>query len=355
MPSTLPQPTDSHRRLLLTGAAGLVGSSLAARCLEAGWEVLGVDDLSGGWRERLPEHPRLDLVVDDAARPGLLADLIRRWRPAHLVHLAARVGVRAVLADPEGCRAVNLRLSYAVGEAVAASPAGATPRVWAASSSEVYADSPEPLAEDAALRPTTGAGRWAYAASKRLGEECLDAALAGLPGASPVHLRFFNVVGPGQDAESGMVLPTFVERALAGQPLPVHGSGEQLRTYAHVDEVARTLLELLERQEAPAGALNLGGQARATVLELAHCVQRLAPTAPALESIDPRLELGERFEEVPAREPDLGRLARLGVSLPSADLEAIVADALARHPDLARPASCTSSPAACASPASSPA
>ena len=355
MTPSVPPSTDAPRRLLLTGAAGLVGSRLAAECLAAGWEVVGVDDLSGGWRERLPVHPRLELLEADAAEPGLLAGLVAAHRPRHLVHLAARVGVRAVLADPEGCRRANLRLVEAVAEAARSAPAGGAPRVWAASSSEVYADAPGPLAEDAPLRPAAGAGRWAYAASKRAGEERLDAARAGAGGPGPVHLRFFNVVGPGQDARSGMVLPTFVERALAGLPLPVHGEGAQLRTFAHVDEVARTLRQLLERGGVPAGPLNVGGSARCTVLELAREVRRRAPGEVELERVDPRRHVGAGFEDVPAREPDLARLAALGVELPSLDLGAIVADALARHLDLARPAPRPDLPPACASPASSPA
>jgi UDP-glucose 4-epimerase len=336
-----------------------VGSRLAAECLAAGWEVLALDDLSAGWRERLPSHPRLEWIEADAAEPGRLAALVAQHRPAHLVHLAARVGVRSVLADPEGCRRANLRLVEAVAEAVAAAPPGGAPRVWAASSSEVYADALGPLAEDAPLRPLEGAGRWAYAASKREGEERLDAALAGRGAAGPVHLRFFNVVGPGQDATSGMVLPTFVESALEGRPLPVHGDGSQLRTYAHVDEVARTLRELLEHDAVPPGPLNLGGRARCTVLELAGCVLRHAGGG-RIERVDPRRRLGEGFEEVPAREPDLTRLAALGVALPAAGLDELVADTLARHADLARPAAhADRSPrpdgVPCASPASSPA
>jgi UDP-glucose 4-epimerase len=197
-------------------------------------------------------------------------------------------------------------------------------------------------------------GRWAYAASKLRGEQLLDDADLWSPGAAAVHLRFFNVVGPGQDSDSGMVLPTFVENALAGAPIPVHGDGAAQRTFAHVDEVARVLRELVEHPALPGGALNVGGGARTTIAHLAQLVRAGSALKSELHYIDPRSLCGANFEEVAFRQPDLARLSTLGVALPAMGLERIVQDSLERHAGLCRQSSANpalKSPP-CASPAS---
>ena len=186
--------------------------------------------------------------------------------------------------------------------------------------------------EDDPLRDVFARGRWAYAASKLACERRLDAARDLWPRESrPVHLRFFNVVGPGQDASSGMMLPTFIEQALAGLPLTVHGDGCQMRTLAHVDEVAETLCALIARAGVPGGPLNIGGCARASVLDIAREVERSAGVELGIEFVDPRASLGLEFEPVAWREPALGALARIGVPLPSSSLVEIVRDTWRRH------------------------
>lgn len=342
------------RRILVTGAAGFIGAALCRELLAAGWEVTGLDDFSSGWPERLPGSERFQLVEADVSTPGTLTGLLACGEFSVVVHLAARVGVRSVLRDPEGCRESNLRGVEELIAGLAALPAERRPRLLAASSSEVYRESSAQLSEEAATRPTDGAGRWAYAASKLRGEELLDAAGLWPPGAGPVHLRFFNVVGPGQDADSGMVLPTFIECALEGRDLPVHGDGAQVRTFAHVEEVARVLRELTQLPQLPAGPLNIGGSARTTIAELAQLVRTEASSSGALRPTDPLARCGSNFEEVQHREPSLARLESLGVALPSMSLLELVRDSLERHEALRGRALLSPLPvsSSCASPAS---
>jgi len=333
-----PDSRSTRPRALVTGAAGFIGSALTRALVAANWEVVGLDDFSSGWPERLVEQPRATFLERDVNAPGVVGRLLEREGAFDAcVHLAARVGVREVLRDPEGCRAENLRGVRELIAGVAGLPAHRRPRLFCASSSEVYADSTAPLAEGEPTRDVGARGRWAYAASKLRGEELLDEAAPLWPATrGPVHLRFFNVVGPGQDSNSGMVLPIFVERALAGEPLPVHGDGRQIRTFAHVDQVARALVGLLERRVVPPGALNVGGVARCTIRRLALAVKELSGSSSPLELTDPRLSCGPRFEEVFFREPRLERLAGLGLAVPDLAVEEIVADTLARHAALAR-------------------
>jgi UDP-glucose 4-epimerase len=345
-------------RLLISGVAGLIGSRLAHELLAAGWQVVGLDDFCGGWQERLPDHPnfrfeRLDLTEPGALREFLAAESQTAQPFEAFVHLAARVGVRSVLRDPEGCRDSNLAGVGAVVEALDALPENLRPRVYAASTSEVYREARRPLSESDATRATTGEGRWAYAGSKLRGEELLDEAAATWGNcAGPVHLRFFNVVGPGQDAASGMVLANFVEQALAGEDIRVHGDGTQMRTFAHVDEVAKSFSELITARNCPAGPLNLGGVALTSIGELAACVLRLTESTSGILNTNPLEDCGSNFEPIHYREPDLARLASLGVHLPVRNLEAIVRDTLQRHALLSRPGQRHGRSAVCVSPAS---
>jgi UDP-glucose 4-epimerase len=346
--------------VLVTGGAGFIGARVVSGLLGRGCAVVVLDDLSGGRRERLAaEHPRLRVVIGDA-RSALLARELAAGPFDALLHLAGCVGVRRVLDDPEECRRSTLALSTALVRALEELAPLARPRVLAASSSEVYRESRAPVAEDAPLRSLDGVGRWAYAGAKLAAERVLDDAAGLWPaGRGPVHLRFFNVVGPGQDSASGMVLPTFVERARAGLALPVHGDGQQVRTLAHVDDVARDLVRLLCDVAAPAGPLNLGGTTRCTVGELARTVARLAGRGPeALCSVDPRRTLSAAFEEVRHREPCLQKAAALGLRLSRRSLEELVQDTMSRHAaTLSRPApeaaaAASQGSSACASPAS---
>lgn len=339
--------------ILVTGAAGFVGAAVCARLVGAGRRVLGLDDLSAGDRRRVAglEGAGLDLVIGDV-RDRALVDGLLAEGPSAVLHLAARVGVRRVLGDPLACELENLEGARVLAEAVAAAPR--TPRVVAASTSEVYAESAAPLVEGAPLRPRQAEGRWRYAASKRVAEETFD----GLcPAARTVHLRFFNVVGPGQDAASGMVLPRFVEAARGGAPLEVYGSGAQVRTFAHVDAVARDVAALVAPESFPvdraaldafAGALNVGGTARTTIAALAALVARLAGGGSPILRRDPRRVVAANFEEVRVRVPDLGRARALGLGAAGLGsepwgLEALVADTLARHvPPRVQEAPCAS-------------
>lgn len=330
----VPTPRDSFPgSVLVTGGAGFVGARVVRGLLAAGSRVVVADDLSCGDASRLPlGHSRLTLHPLDVEAPRGLLALCGEEGPFDVVlHLAARVGVRRVLADPEGCRSAHRAAARELVAALQSLPAASRPRLVAASTSEVYRECAQPLTESHPLRSRDAGGRWAYAASKLEMEATLDAASDLWPAdRGPVHLRLFNVVGPGQDAEGGMVLPTFVRCALAGAPLPVHGDGEQVRTLAHVDDLAADVVEVLLRPDFPAGPLNLGGTARCTVNELAHEVLTAAGGG-RLRSVDPRHTLSARFEEVRHREPCLDRARDLGLAGRARSLADIVRDSLEYH------------------------
>jgi nucleoside-diphosphate-sugar epimerase len=333
MPDTAPRPARADRETVwITGGAGFIGRAVAQALRRRGVDVVCVDRQPAG-----DEFEGEECTFDEMHAPERLAALAGARA---IVHLAGAVGVRRVVREPEHVASTNRELADLLLGVLERLPRERRPRVFAASTSEVYMPKEGQLAESDPVRRGDETGRWAYAASKVLAERRLD---AGISAPGPVHLRFFNVVGPGQDSEQGMMLPTFVEHALRGEAIPVHGAGTSVRTLAHVDDVAATIAELVLHADVPSGPLNVGGTARASVLEVAQCVLKLAGSRAGIVHVDPRVVVGPAFEDVAWREPDLARLRALGVCVPQRSLEAIVRDTLERHAaETARRSACGS-------------
>src|SRR5436309_1050362 len=197
---------------LVTGGAGFIGSHLVEALLAAGRRVLVLDDLSTGSLANLAavrDHPALKVVIDSIANEEVLGRLA--GEADEVYHLAAVVGVRLVLEEPERMVTTNVGPTEALLRRL-----GARPRpLFFASTSEVYGKNPKvPLAEDYDLvLGTTSRGRWIYACSKAL-DEFLALAYHQRHGLPVVIGRLFNVVGPRQVGQDGMVLPPFVDQAL---------------------------------------------------------------------------------------------------------------------------------------------
>src|SRR5262249_4835392 len=181
--------------------------------------------------------------------------------------------------------------------------------LFLASSSEVYCDNRKVLLseEDDVVAGPPQSGRWIYAWAKR---EAESLALryhrsAGLP---MVVARFFNVVGPRQVGQHGMVLPRFVSRALAGQTLEVHGDGGQVRCFAHVADVVRGVVDLMACAQANGRVFNLGNDEPVTIAELAARVAAVVNPGATIEHVDYAEAFGAGFEDIRRRVPDLSRV-----------------------------------------------
>lgn len=226
------------RGVLVTGGAGFIGSHVVAALRAAGRAVVVLDDFSAGRRENLAEwtdDPEVAIVEADVRR-DLDAALAGRGPFAAVIHLAAQTSVIRSVAAPLDDLDTNLRATASL--ALWAARAG-IPRLVFASSAAVYGDAAAPpIDEDAPTRPLSP-----YGAGKRAAELYLGC-LGPLVGLSTACLRLFNVYGPRQDPQSPYagVVAAFLERALAREPLVVHGDGAQTRDLVYVGDVARALV-----------------------------------------------------------------------------------------------------------------
>lgn len=253
-------------RVLVTGGAGFIGANLCGALLAAGAEqVVVLDDLSTGFRSNLDG---LDVTFVE----GSILDrpLLERVVPAGgaVVHLAARPSVPRSVKDPVASHDANATGTLYVLEA--ARQAGAR-QVVVASSSSVYGDNDAPAKHE--LLPT--APKSPYGASK-LATESYALAYQRTYGLSALALRFFNVFGPLQAAGHAYaaVIPAFVDAALRGEPLVVHGNGTQSRDFTYVGTVCATIVEALQRGVSFDGPVNLAFGTQTTLLDLIAIIAR---------------------------------------------------------------------------------
>ena len=310
--------------MLVTGGAGFIGSHLVERLLGRGDAVTVIDDLSTGNRGNLPEHERLR-VIEAGLSDGLTQLKAGEAGFDEVYHLAAAVGVQLVMDKPGMAIKTNVLETIALLEF--ATESAKRPAVLIASSSEVYgkgARSPFAEEDDVVYGPTTIA-RWSYGMSKALDEHLALAhhRASGLP---VVVTRFFNTVGPRQVGSYGMVLPRFVSAALAGDPLIVHGSGEQTRCFCDVRDVAAALPRLLAEPACRGRVFNLGSDHEITIRYLAETVIETLDSPSVIRSIPYEDAFPEGFEDLPRRRPDLTRVREAIGFAPSIPLEQTILD-----------------------------
>jgi UDP-glucose 4-epimerase len=265
--------TLSGRSVLVTGGTGFIGSHLV-RELTPENEVTVLDLSPANGSTELPETVRFvegDVRDEEAlARAGEGVDLI--------YHLAANVSVERSVEEPVWSHSVNVGGTLEVLEF--AREVGA--RVVFASSAAVYGD-PEhlPVAESDRMDP-----RSPYGIEKLAGDGYVRR-YADLYGVETVALRFFNVFGPGQSSEYAGVITAFVENAAAGQPLTVHGDGEQTRDFVHVEDVVQACL-LAGATDRVGEAYNVATGREVSVNDLARTVLDVADATVDVVHTDPR-------------------------------------------------------------------
>jgi UDP-glucuronate 4-epimerase len=247
--------------VLVTGAAGFIGSQLAERLLARGDRVVGVDNFDAGYsaaekRRNLAAASQSDrflLIEADLRREsGELSAALERDPPQVIVHLAARTGVRASLADPVGYAGANVAGTLTVLNLARRLGTG---RLVVASSSSVYGRRARgPFQEDDPVEPVSP-----YAATKRAAE-LLCHGHQERHGGSVICLRFFTVYGPRQRPD--MAVRRFCSLMAGGRPVPLFGDGSAVRDYTWIDDILDGTVAAVERSEAEREEfqiINLGG------------------------------------------------------------------------------------------------
>jgi UDP-glucuronate 4-epimerase len=271
-------------KVVVTGAAGFIGSHVVEALVARGDEVLGIDDFDPFYaRDRKERNlaglrgaSRFRLVEASITDPAMVAAHLDR--DTVVIHLAAKAGVRPSLADPTGYAMVNVGGTAAVLDACRR--AGVS-RVVNASSSSVYGDaSPVPFREDApCLDPVSP-----YAASKRAAELLLGS-VAGPFGLRAVTLRFFTVYGPRQRPD--LAIHAFARRLLQGEALPIFGDGTDSRDYTYVDDIVAGVLAAADRTAGLAPGtvetFNLGGDRPVPLGVMVETLARAMGVTPDLD------------------------------------------------------------------------
>src|SRR5688572_29567764 len=281
-----------------------------------------LDNLSTGSIDNiahLKSAPGFSYAIDSVMNEPLLAEMIDRSDV--VFHLAAAVGVKLIVEQPVHTIETNVHGT----EVVLKHAAKKRKLVFIASTSEVYGksiDVPFRESADLVLGPSEK-HRWAYACSKLI-DEFLALAYWKEKKLPVVVVRLFNTVGPRQTGQYGMVLPTFVRQALAGEPITAFGDGTQSRSFTYVGDVVDALVALALEPRAIGQVFNVGNRGEISIGELAERVKRMTGSRSPIQFVpyDEAYEAG--FEDMPRRAPDISKLAQLIGYDPKVGLEEII-------------------------------
>ncbi len=256
-------------KVLITGIAGFIGSSIARAALEQGAEVIGVDDLSAGKLENIePIRARVDFRHVSILDAGAVRDATRGVD--YVFHEAAVASVPKSVEDPLGTNDINLNGTLQVLEA--ARVAGVK-RVMFAASSAAYGNAPE-LPKRETMRPEPVS---AYAVQKVAGEHYM-ASYMQTYGLETVSLRYFNIFGPRQDPSSQYsgVLARFISLMLKGETPTIFGDGLTSRDFTYIDNVVNANLLAAKAPSQVCGQVfNIATGKRTTLLEAYECIKRI--------------------------------------------------------------------------------
>jgi UDP-glucose 4-epimerase len=310
-------------RALVTGGGGFIGSHFTDHLLaETTADIHLVDNFSTGVRsnvEHLADEPRVTIEEMDVTEPDQIEEAVEQ---ADIVyHFAAAVGVQRIVEKPLLSLQTNIRGTENVLDPAAEEGVP----VFIASSSEVYGKSPKvPFREDEdrVLGETT-VPRWGYATAKAL-DEFYGFAHHDTNDLPVVVGRFFNIVGPRQVGDYGMVIPRFVEQALAGEPITVYGDGTQTRSFTYVRDATRVIHDLMQTPEAVGDVFNIGSSESVSINDLAQRVIEVTGSDSPIEHVPFEEAYDEDFEEPDHRYPDTSKLEAVLGSAPTTDLREIL-------------------------------
>ncbi len=314
-------------KYLITGGAGFIGSYLTKKLVEGGDQVVVIDNLSTGDALNLNDVlPKIEFNKGNILDKNLIDRLIAE--SDYVVHLAAALGVFNIVNKPLESLRTNLQGSEVVLEACDKH----RKPVLVASTSEIYGKNDKvPLnEEDDRIIGHPLKSRWSYSEAKAIEES--HAYFYYLENKLPIRIvRFFNTVGPRQVGNYGMVVPRFVSAALKNEPLSVYGSGDQIRSFCHVDDAVRALLLVMDSDQAVGNVFNVGNNQQISILELAKKIIEITGSRSEIVKIPYSEAYSNGFEDMQRRVPDISKIKSALGWTPQIGLDQIIKDIAAFH------------------------
>lgn len=267
--------------VLLTGAAGFIGSHVSERLLGRGDTVVGIDNFDPFYsrlvkEQNLEPQRRYDtftFIEGDLCEANTVRDLYERYRPTHVIHLAAKAGVRPSVERPNSYVSANVQATLNL---LNLAPPDSLEHFVFASSSSVYGDTTTvPFREDA----RTDNPESPYAATKKSGEVlCFTYhQLAKIP---ITCLRFFTVYGPRQRPD--LAIHKFIRLIETGQPIQLFGDGTTSRDYTFVEDTVDGVIAALDHPQ-PYAIYNLGSHSPVSLIEMVRTIERVTGKTAQIE------------------------------------------------------------------------
>ena len=303
------------KKVVITGGAGFIGSNLTKKLIDNDAEkILIIDDFSTGKMsniERFLDDDKISLIDKRVEDCDDLDILISGYD--FCFHLAAGVGVQYIMDNVSKALLTNIEGTHKIIESCKKNNIP----LLITSTSEVYGVSNEPVWTEetkSLIGPPTKL-RWSYAASKLI-DEFLALSEYNDGNLNPIVVRLFNIIGPNQLSEFGMVVPKFIEAALKDEDIVIHGEGLQTRSFTWVGDVVNYFYLLAEKQ-LYGEIFNIGQTEEISIKDLANMIIKETGSHSKVVFKDHEEIYGNKFEDPMRRTPSIDKIVKATGYMPS--------------------------------------
>ncbi|MDA3037464.1 MAG: NAD-dependent epimerase/dehydratase family protein [Actinomycetota bacterium] len=310
------------KKIIVTGGAGFIGSNLVKKLLDLNVEkLLIIDDLSTGNESNISSivsDERIQFLNSKIEDIESINELFRDYDFCY--HLAAGVGVQYIMDNLSESLLTNILATHKVLEACQANELPilltSTSEVYGVAEDDVWTEETKSL-----IGPTTKL-RWSYAASKMI-DEFIALSLFEEGKVSPIIVRLFNIIGPNQLSKYGMVVPRFIESALADEDILIHGDGSQSRSFTWVDDVVNYLIKLAE-VKAYGEVFNIGQTEEISIKSLAELIIEKTNSNSQIIFKSHEEIFGKAFEDPKRRTPGINKIIEFTGMKPTKNIEFMI-------------------------------
>jgi len=310
------------KKVIVTGGAGFIGSNLVKKLLDLNVEkLLIIDDLSTGNESNISSivsDERVKFLNSKIEDIESINELFKDYDFCY--HLAAGVGVQYIMDNLSESLLTNILATHKVLEACQANELPilltSTSEVYGVAEDDVWTEETKSL-----IGPTTKL-RWSYAASKMI-DEFIALSLFEEGKVSPIIVRLFNIIGPNQLSKYGMVVPRFIESALADEDILIHGDGSQSRSFTWVDDVVNYLIKLAE-VKAYGEVFNIGQTEEISIKNLAELFIEKTNSNSQIIFKSHEEVFGKAFEDPKRRTPGINKIIEFTGMKPTKNIEFMI-------------------------------